>query len=123
MTTRKHDPDAAIGWLLIVVTMSTLLLILMWCSGCTHVTDCPPVTVPDEVLLPIAAPCEKLPVVEIPDRESAGWTAEQIRECVACYLSALARDYLALWDAHAANQHALVSHNEACYDSSVNSDD
>ena len=90
------------------------MMILFGVSGCTHVTDCPPVTVPDEVLLPIAAPCEKLPVVEIPDRESAGWTAEQIRECVACYLSALARDYLAVWDAYVANRHTLVSHNEAC---------
>lgn len=114
MSTRKHDPDAAIGWALLVAVMATILLLMVWLTGCTHVVDCPPVEVPDEVLLPIPTPCKKLPVVAIPRRESGAWSPDQIEADVAGYLSAVARDYLRLYDVAVYLGFVIDGHNEAC---------
>ena len=129
MRPRPHDPDATIGWLLLVVTMATVLLLMVWMTGCTHIADCQPVETPDEVLLPIPTPCEKLPVVEIPDREAEEWEdtllleclarhpldiIAMVRECVAPYLSAVARDYLALYDTAVYLRFVIDSHNHTC---------
>jgi hypothetical protein len=104
---------------LLAAVVSTMILL----TGCAStIPPCPPVSAPEIVEIPIPAPCKKLPVVEIPGRES-DWTADEIRANVAGFLSALAMDYLRLWDAYVANLWTLQSHNAACYETSVASDD